>query len=45
MSLNIKIYFRSGKTQLLERVNYTDELRQQLDNKIKAGVIIDFEVF
>ena len=45
MVLNIKIYFRSGKTQLLERVNYTDELREQLDKKIKAGIIVDFEVY
>jgi len=45
MSLNIKIYFRSGETQLLERVNYTDELRQQINEKVKSGIIVDFDVY
>ena len=43
MSLNIKIYFRSGKTQLLEKVNYTDELREQLNDKLKSGIIVDLK--
>jgi len=33
MPLNIKLYFRSGNIQLLERVNYTEELRKQLNEK------------
>ena len=45
MPLNMKIHFRSGKTQLLENVDYTEKLRQQLDEKTRNGVIVDFEVF
>lgn len=45
MSLNIKLYFRSGKTQLLERVNFTENLRQQINERLKSGVIVDYEVF
>lgn len=44
MSLNIKLYFRSGRTQLLEYVDYTEELRKQLNDRIRAGIIVDFEV-
>ncbi len=45
MPINIKLYFKSGNTQLLERVDYTEKLRQQLDEKTKNGIIVDFEVF
>ena len=45
MSLNIKLYFSSGKEQLLEKVNYTDNLVEQLNDRIRRGVIKDFEVF
>jgi len=45
MPLNIKLHFRSGRKQLLEKVNYTEKLRQQFDDRIKSGVLVDFEVF
>ena len=45
MSLNIKLYFTSGKEQLLEKVNYTDKLVEQLKDRIRRGVIKDFEVY
>ena len=45
MSLNIKLCFKSGNTQILERVNYTDELRNQLNKRIDAGIIVDYDVF
>ena len=45
MSLNIKLYFRSGSMQFLEKVNFTEKLRQQLNARIDAGIIVDYEVF
>ncbi len=45
MPLNIRLYFKSGNTQLLERINYTEKLRQQINDRIKAGIIVDFDVF
>lgn len=45
MPVNIKLYFRSGRTQFLENIHYTENLRKQLNNRIDAGVIIDYEVF
>ena len=45
MSLNIKQYFKSGNIQLLENVRYTDELREQLNKRIDAGIIVDYDVY
>ena len=45
MPLNIKLFYKSGKTQLLERVNFTEELRKQINDRLKSGIIVDYEVF
>jgi len=45
MPLSIKLYFRSGNIQLLERVNFTENLRQQINDRLKSGIIVDYEVF
>jgi len=45
MPLTIKLYFRSGNTQFLENVRYTDELREQLNKRIDVGTIADYGIF
>ena len=45
MPLNIKLHFKSGNTQLLENIHYTDELREQLNKRIDAGIIVDYDVY
>jgi len=45
MPLNIRLYFRSGNTKLLERINFTEELRKQINDRLESGIIVDYEVF
>jgi len=45
MSLNIRLHFKSGNIQLLERVNFTENLRQQINDRLKSGIIVDYDVF
>jgi hypothetical protein len=45
MPINIKLHFCSGKTQLLEKINLTENLRKQLNNRQESGVLVDYEIF
>jgi len=41
--LNLLITFKSGKQQVLEKVDY-ERIREQLDTKSRKGVIVDVEI-
>jgi len=41
--LNLLITFKSGKQQVLEKVDY-ERIREQLDTKSRKGIIVDVEI-